>query len=163
MEDTDCRVLGPVRLRYYGGESSQHSFIPNTDDHGRASLLESVGHFCDEDDVVNEFAHQLGMLTKGNEIVAIYAREYMRLQCFTPDWIHPNTICQWFMQGLNSSIRCILSGLGNHTNIEATIDMAYECERIVANPQTLDHMQNMEDLEEEEEEDDKESNTSQNH
>ncbi|KAK4768454.1 hypothetical protein SAY87_003595 [Trapa incisa] len=60
--------------------------------------------------------------------------------------------CEFRGPGLNRSIRCIISGLGNHMDIGATIDMAYKCERIVVNPPPLDHVQNMEDVKEEEDE-----------
>ncbi|KAK4743982.1 hypothetical protein SAY87_010294 [Trapa incisa] len=55
------------------------------------------------------------------------------------------------------------SGLGTNMDIQSTIDMAYECKTIVANPPPLDHIYNMENVEEEEEdEDEEESSTSQN-
>ncbi|KAK4778963.1 hypothetical protein SAY86_006491 [Trapa natans] len=83
-------------------------------------------------------------------------------KCLTHDWIRSDTICQRFIQGLNRSVSCILNGMGCDTDIEDTIHIAYECERIVENPPPQDHVQNIKDMEEEDE-DDEESNTSQNH
>ncbi|KAK4783211.1 hypothetical protein SAY86_007585 [Trapa natans] len=48
-------------------------------------------------------------------------------------------------------------GLENHTDIEATTNMAYKCEMIVANPPPQDHVPNMEDV------DNEKSSTDQNH
>ncbi|KAK4803356.1 hypothetical protein SAY86_001559 [Trapa natans] len=139
-------------MGYYEGDSSRRLVVPDNE-HGRAILLETVGHFCGGTDV-------------WNGIVATYAQEFLRLQCFTSDWIHPNTIYQWIIQGLNRGVCYIINMLGTHMDIEATIDMANECERLVANPLPLDHIRdvNMEDMnEEEEDEDNEESSTSWNH
>ncbi|KAK4755587.1 hypothetical protein SAY87_009344 [Trapa incisa] len=51
-KDIDNRVSGLVGLGYYDGESSRPPVILVIDDHGRASLLESVGHFRGGGDVV---------------------------------------------------------------------------------------------------------------
>ncbi|KAK4752589.1 hypothetical protein SAY87_021387 [Trapa incisa] len=186
-------MSGPVGVRYYEGESNMPSVIPITD-HGTTSLLESVGHFCGRANVVR-IMNWLHNLSRGMHalymhyldhtlvttrllsseawewwsmvrrdfprIVAAYATSVLHSRLDTPEnhmpSIHPRAY---------RAMHCILCELETHMNIEVTIDIAYDCERLVANPPPLDIVcdVNMEDVEEEEEnEDDEESSTARNH